>query len=177
MVFYWCRITPELAFYVKMINETIVDIGYFMIMLLLCIMMFANGIYVLNRGTQNAFEQSLTQEEESPLFTPSFNNEYLDAIMSQWQLGLGNFYTDPFSTDTGYILCWIYFVLATFFTQITFMNMLIALMGVTFERVSDAKERNALMETTQMYADFLWAISLSSSLEGNRYLYIVKPVV
>jgi hypothetical protein len=67
-------------------------------------------------------------------------------------------------------------VLATFFTQITFMNMLIALMGVTFDRVSDAKERNALMETTQMYADFLWAISLSSSLEGNRYLYIVKPI-
>ena len=32
------------------------------------------------------------------------------------------------------------------------------------------------METTQMYADFLWAISLSSSLEGNRYLYIVKPI-
>lgn len=54
--------------------------------------------------------------------------------------------------------------------------MLIALMGVTFERVSDAKERNALMETTQMCADFLWAISLSKTLEGKRYLYIVKPI-
>ena len=68
------------------------------------------------------------------------------------------------------------FYLSYIFTQITFMNMLIAIMGVTFERVSDAKERNALMEQTQMYADFLWAISLSSALEGKRYLYIVKPV-
>ncbi len=56
MLFYWCRITPELAFYVKMINETIIDIGYFMIMLLLCIMMFANGIFVLNRGSINNFD-------------------------------------------------------------------------------------------------------------------------
>ena len=146
MLFYWCRIHPELAFYVKMVQETIYDIGYFMIMLFLCIMMFANGIFVLNRGTANNYLEDFESLEQSPLFPASFNNEYFDAIMSQWQLGLGNFFTDPFSNDSGYILCWIYFVLATFFTQITFMNMLIALMGVTFERVSDAKERNALME-------------------------------
>jgi len=59
MVFYWCRIQPELAFYVKMIHETILDIGYFMIMLLLCIMMFANGIFVLNRGTANIYKEEL----------------------------------------------------------------------------------------------------------------------
>ena len=54
--------------------------------------------------------------------------------------------------------------------------MLIALMGVTFSRVTDAKERNALMERTQMYSDFLWAISFSKALKGKRYLYVVKPV-
>jgi len=56
MVFYWCRITPELAFYVKMITETFYDIRYFMIMLFICIMMFANGMYVLNRDTANTFK-------------------------------------------------------------------------------------------------------------------------
>lgn len=51
MVFYWVRVFPELAFYVKMITETMVDIFYFMIMLILVIMMFANGMYVLNRAS------------------------------------------------------------------------------------------------------------------------------
>ena len=82
MVFYWCRIKPELAFYVKMIHETILDIGYFMLMLLLCIMMFANGIFVLNRGTVNNFLKDMQVTEPSPLFSASFNNEYFDAIMS-----------------------------------------------------------------------------------------------
>ena len=104
-------------------------------MLILCIMMFANGIYVLNRGTKHVFDQDMLQSDINPLFSSAFNNEYLDAIMSQWNLGLGNANTDPFSNDKGYILGWIYFVFATFFTNITFMNMLIALMGTTFGKV------------------------------------------
>ena len=135
MLFYWCRIVPELAFFVTMVQQTIQDIAMFMIMLILCIMMFANGIYVLNRGTKHVFDQDMLQSDINPLFSPAFNNEYLDAIMSQWNLGLGNANTDPFSNDKGYILCWIYFVFATFFTNITFMNMLIALMSETFGRV------------------------------------------
>jgi hypothetical protein len=135
MLFYWCRIVPELAFFVTMVQQTIQDIAMFMIMLILCIMMFANGIYVLNRGTNKFYDKDMLQSDINPLFSSAFNNEYLDAIMSQWNLGLGNFNTDPFSNDKGYILCWIYFVLATFFTNITFMNMLIALMGTTFGKV------------------------------------------
>jgi hypothetical protein len=59
---------------------------------------------------------------------------------------------------------WIYFILATLFTQIMFMNMLIAIMGETFNRVSEAKERSSLMESTHLYADFMWAISLTKEL-------------
>jgi hypothetical protein len=56
-----------------------------------------------------------------------------------------------------------------------FLNMLIAIMSETFSRVSEAKERTALMERTHLYADFMWGISLSKDLAGMRYLYVVKP--
>ncbi len=44
------------------------------------------------------------------------------------------------------------------------MNMLIAIMGETFSRVSEAKERSSLMESTHLYADFMWAIRLTKEL-------------
>lgn len=48
MIYYWMRLFPQLAFYVTMITETVKDIGWFMIMLLLCIAVFANASFVLN---------------------------------------------------------------------------------------------------------------------------------
>lgn len=56
-----------------------------------------------------------------------------------------------------------------------FLNMLIAIMGETFGRVSEAKERSALMERTHLYADFMWGIKLTKELQGMRYLYVVRP--
>ncbi len=43
-----------------------------------------------------------------------------------------------------------------------FLNMLIAIMGETFTRVRESKERTSLMESTNLYADFMWAIRLTS---------------
>lgn len=49
MVYYWLRLFPELAFYVTMIFETISDISNFFVMFVMCVAMFANAIYVLNK--------------------------------------------------------------------------------------------------------------------------------
>ena len=49
-------------------------------------------------------------------------------------------------------------------------------MSETYERVSEARARSALMESTQLYADFMWAISLTKTMEKKRYLYVVKPI-
>lgn len=54
--------------------------------------------------------------------------------------------------------------------------MLIAIMGETFGRVSEAHENTELMERSHLYADYLWAISLTNELKGKRYLYVVKPI-
>ena len=56
------------------------------------------------------------------------------------------------------------------------MNMLIAIMGETYGRVSEAGENSEIMERTHLYADFMWAITLTRELRGKRYLYVVKPV-
>jgi hypothetical protein len=54
--------------------------------------------------------------------------------------------------------------------------MLIAIMGQTFGRVVEAKDRNQLKERTSIYADFLWMIELTQELKDMRYLYVVRPI-
>lgn len=61
-------------------------------------------------------------------------------------LGLGDFYTIPMAFSDFKDLEWVYFILATFLTQIVFLNMLIAIMGDTFDRLTEKKSRNGLMQ-------------------------------
>ena len=55
-------------------------------------------------------------------------------------LSLGEFTIDNFDGEPQVYLCYIFFLCATFFTQITFLNMLIALMGDTYGKVMEAQE-------------------------------------
>lgn len=73
------------------------------------------------------------------------------------------------------VLIWIFYLCTTLFTQLTFFNMLIGIMGQTFERVTEARDRNSLKERTKMYADFLWVIKLDKQFKNQRYLYLVTP--
>jgi hypothetical protein len=54
-----------------------------------------------------------------------------------WLLGLGEFDLENSYTEGPNVgLCWFMFVLASFLILVTFMNMLIAIMGDTFGNVS-----------------------------------------
>ena len=62
-------------------------------------------------------------------------------MLNQYELALGEFNTDGFiSEDGGSEITWLLFCLATMITQIMFLNMLIAIMGDTFERVTESRE-------------------------------------
>jgi len=104
--------------------------------------------------------------------------------MDQYLLALGEFSTDNFSivtdekTDVDEMmpnatLNWFFFILATFITQITIMNMLIAIMGDTFGKVTEIKEQSALREKIKILADFVDIVSLEN--KQSSYVYAMKP--
>lgn len=72
-------------------------------------------------------------------------------------VGLGEFNYDNYGgANSG--LVWVFFIMATFITSITFMNLLIAIMGDTFDKVSEVKVQSAYKEKMQMIKDHLWII-------------------
>ena len=56
--------------------------------------------------------------------------------------------------DTIKLILWIVFFVATFLIQITFMNILIAIMGNTFEEVMEKKHQSAIEERIILLNDF-----------------------
>jgi len=62
-------------------------------------------------------------------------------MLQQYFTGLGEFGLDAYNVNEERDLLWVYFFLATFITQVMFMNTLIAILGDTYERIMDRKEQ------------------------------------
>ena len=75
-------------------------------------------------------------------------------MLNQYYLALGEYRTDNFTESGATFLCFAFFMLATFFTQVTMLNMVIAIMSDTFERVSEHKELNARRTKLDLLGDF-----------------------
>ena len=65
------------------------------------------------------------------------------------------------------------FTVATFLSNITVLNMLIAIMGDTFGKVTEIKEQSGLNEKINILADYFWIIP--EDKVTLRYLYAMKP--
>ena len=90
-------------------------------------------------------------------------------------LGLGEFEFDGYGDNKFKDLLWIYFLLATFLTQIIFINTLIAILGSTFTRIMENRNIYALMQRAKIYYDFIHLIKPLERLKNAKYIYVIKP--
>ena len=131
----WCKLFGPTSFFVRLILETISDIKYFMIIFVVALMMFGMPMYILQ----------LNRDEDNSIVEEVFGNFWLlNAFYNQYMLALGDFSYGNFENGPQTYLCYLLFLTATFMTQITFLNMLIALMGDTFAKVMEQKEQFGL---------------------------------
>merc|ERR1719458_472195 len=94
--------------------------------------------------------------------------------MNQYLLALGEFNMDSFAENPQSAICYVFFILATFITQLTMLNMLIAIMGDTFGRVMEKKEVNGTKTKLDLMRDLAAVMTNDGENEGN-YLFVVTP--
>ena len=58
---------------------------------------------------------------------------------------------EGFESNPSRVLLWVYYIVAIFLTNVTFLNLLIAVMSTTYETVMETKERGMLIERTRIY--------------------------
>jgi len=127
-IFYWMRLFPELAYYVKLISQTILDSMSFSLLVLIILISFANFFYIINRNNEEGGDVNYVTEVTG--------YQFLDSLLDVYLMGaLGAF--DPATYQNGYGAKFAIpmLFLATFIISIVFMNMLIAIMGETFAQV------------------------------------------
>lgn len=92
-------------------------------------------------------------------------------------LSLGEFNIDNFQDSPNTALCFIFFIMATFITQITMLNMLIAIMGDTFERVIENREVNSIKTKLDLMSDLAGVLKSKNKSEDEKdvFLYVVTP--
>ena len=149
--FYWLRIFTGTSFYVRLIRDTLYDIRHFLILFILILFTFGNALLILNQG------------RDDDLFFNFFKFTIFNAVMNQYMLSLGEFNTENFSNEGGDYIVWLVFIASTFVTQITFLNMLIAIMGDTFDKATEVKEQSALKEKIDILADYVAIVGRESS--------------
>ena len=106
-----------------------------------------------------------------------FNNFLLDSMMNQWNLMLGAAETETFENHPFSILCFVLFLIATIITHITFLNMLIAIMSDTFDRVIDLRPTLSLKNQIMILAAMRSIIRSTKNASGEDpdvFIYVIK---
>ncbi|CDW84245.1 wd-40 repeat protein [Stylonychia lemnae] len=159
--FYFLRIFRSTSSLIRMIMEICKDMAAFSLILLIAMVGFANVLYILAINVV-----SVGEGEE--LFTGS---NFLLAIIYSFRLGLGDFSTEGFGETYDQII-WIVFLLEAMLIQIVLLNLLIAIMGDTFSKVTEIQEQLKLEEICKIIVDNRHIITPSKELSNGRYIAV-----
>lgn len=90
-------------------------------------------------------------------------------------LGLGEFGLDNFAVkDSGTM--WIVFFCATVLIQLIFLNMLIAIMSESYERLRELQDQNTLKELCKVIKDHKDVLTVATEMPDKRYILVLKRV-
>lgn len=120
----WLRVFEVFSFYISLMENTICDIVYFLVLFVINLAAFGVPMSMLD----------LNQRSEDDIQIVSTTGFWLfDAIFNQYLLSLGEFDVPSKEKSSYEKLFLLFFASATFFTMITMLNMLIAIMGDSFD--------------------------------------------
>jgi len=166
-LFYWMRLFKPFSAFIRMITEIIKDIQVFLVMLIISLSAFANIIFLLNL---NRMEQG----HEEPIYENLIGFGPLDAMIHAYLMGLGDFNRDTYSSENARVI-WIMFILATIIVSLIFMNLLIAIMGESFSRITGIMQQSTLKEVCSIMEDHIWLQKIDELFENKRYILWLTP--
>ena len=133
----WFRLSDHLSFYIQLIAETILGVKGFFLLFIAALLMFGLPMVFLNFYAYPGEKIIDTNFDEHDFFLA-------DLLFSQYRLALGDFYLDNFKEHLNTKTIWMFFFLTTFFTQVTMLNMIIAIMSDTFDKVTEETESHSI---------------------------------
>ena len=149
-----------------LVTETLSDIKYFIVLLLLALMMFGVPVLMLDQ---------YELKDDSSLLENPFNFWLLDLTYTQYMLALGMFEPENYDSHPQAKLCFCFFMMGTFFSQLTMLNMLIAIMGDTFDKVIENREVNVIRMKLAILNDLSAVLpTKENQVKRDTFLLVAK---
>jgi hypothetical protein len=158
-LFYFGRIFFSTAAMIRMVIEITYDMKHFLAVLLLAIAGFGNCFMILARNY-----------DKEEMFT---GNNYWRSFIYSYRQALGDFDTEAFEDTDKYYIYFIWF-LNTMIALIVLLNMLIAIMGDTFDRVQETSENNMLKELASIMLENEMLINRKMVFGDAKYIIIIQ---
>ena len=100
----------------------------------------------------------------------------LDSVLSQFKLMIGEYEVEGFVGHTNPFFCYGLFVFTVLISQITFLNMLIAIMADTFEKVIEQKPTFSLKNRLNLLASMKSILPTKEfDSDSKIFLYVIQP--
>jgi ABC-type multidrug transport system fused ATPase/permease subunit len=159
--FYLLRVISTTAYLIRMILEIIWDMKWFTLALFIAICAFGNSLYVIGRNADDNLA----------------GTNLLYGFIYSYKLGFGDFDTDNFAgyrkSDEGII--WGLWLIDTVVILIILLNLVIAIMGDTYDNVTETQEAAKLQEFCQMMRENEFLIRRNRVFSNEKYIVIIKP--
>ena len=130
-IYDWLRLFDSLSFYLKLIGWTIYEATPLLTFCFIALPMFGLPMIMLNFYTLSDDQEDIVGSGIRQAIAATINDQYQNTI--------GNYYVSGFEDHHRNGLVYIFFILSTAFSQILMLNMLIAVMGDTFDQVTEQK--------------------------------------
>ena len=168
-LFDWLRLFTITAIYPILLREVLYDIYPFIIMMLIVLGLFGNGIYI--------FQAMAIYDGHGELYSKHMPFKLLSAVASNVLTLAGEYENEKYSMEDDAeltMIVWFWFMGAILMTQIVFLNILIAIISDTFDRVWDSRQTYILSSQADVLQDWLDVIKHTGNIK-KLYMYIIKP--
>ena len=162
--YYFMRLFSATARFIRMIQQVIIDIFAFGMAFVFCIMAIGQTYFIL---AQNSY----LLDEPDTLFSGA---NYMQAIIFAYENGLLFFQVDSYDDDFAGQFEWFVFYLNTILITIILLNLLIGLMGDTYDNVNELGEKSKLQELCAMISENEFVINRSKEFAHSRYIIIAR---
>jgi len=127
-VFYWMRLFKSTAYFINLIIQTFADSNSFALMLLIIVCAFANLFFII--------QLNIDDKEDYHYVIDYTGEPVTSAWIAMFVLAQGDFHFGGYGSGPDVLIAWVFFILGSYLMLLVFMNVLIAIMGDTFGRVS-----------------------------------------
>ena len=160
----WLKVFEATTIFIRLIKDTMYDMRWFFFLYLVIVVWFSSMLYTINVRKNSLYRDGVYDDDIT-------GYRGLNVLLHQYLNTLGDFSLDGYlkESEDDIPLELIIFFAGTFFINIIIFNMLIAIMGDTYDNVYAFKPKLTLVLKTEVMNDFGF---LLKKIEKVKYLFV-----